>query len=47
MRNYELHPDGDRLAVLTASEGEAEANRVVLILNFFDELRRVAPVGRR
>jgi serine/threonine-protein kinase len=48
-RTYDLHPDGERVAVLKASEDEAEARRdkVVLIVNFFDELRRLAPVGRR
>ncbi len=48
-RPYDLHPDGERVAVLKASEAEAEArrDRVVLIVNFFDELRRLAPVGRR
>ncbi len=48
-RNYDLHPDGERLAVLKASGDEAEArrDRVDLIVNFFDELRRIAPAGRR
>jgi len=37
------------VAVLKASEDEAGARRdkVVFIQNFFDELRRLAPVGRR
>ena len=48
-RTYDLHPDGERVAVVKASGDEAEARRdkVVLILNFFDELRRLAPAGRR
>ena len=48
-RTYDLHPDGERVAVLKASGDEAEARRdkVVLIVNFFDELRRLAPVGKR
>ena len=48
-RTYDLHPNGERVAVLKASGDEAEARRdkVVLIVNFFDELRRLAPVGRR
>ncbi len=48
-RTYDLHPDGERVAVLKASVDEAEARRdkVVLIQNFFDELRRVAPAGKR
>jgi serine/threonine-protein kinase len=48
-RPYDLHPDGERVAVVKASGDEAEARRdkVVFIQNFFDELRRIAPAGRR
>jgi hypothetical protein len=48
-RSYGLHPDGERVAVLKASGDEAEARRdhVTVIVNFFDELRRIAPAGRR
>jgi len=48
-RTYDLHSDGERVAVLKASGDEAEAKRdhVILIQNFFDELRRIAPAGRR
>jgi len=43
-RNFDLHPDGLRFAALRAPEAaEAKQDHVVLILNFFDELRRVAP----
>ncbi len=46
---YDLHPDGERVAVLKASADEAEARRdkIVFIQNFFDELRRIAPAGKR
>jgi hypothetical protein len=49
VRSYDLHPDGERVAVLKVSGNEAEARRdhVTLIVNFFDELRRIAPAGRR
>jgi serine/threonine-protein kinase len=43
-RTYDLHPDGERVAVLKA---EARRDKVDLIQNFFDELRRIAPVGGR
>ena len=47
-RTFDLHPDGQRVAVLKASEQQAEEKRdkVVFIQNFFDELRRVAPAGK-
>ncbi len=45
-RGFDLHPDGDRVALATAApvQDGAKQDRVVLILNFFDELRRIAPV---
>jgi hypothetical protein len=43
-----LHPDGDRFAVATVSEAQANAkqDKLVFIFNFFDELRRIAPVKK-
>jgi serine/threonine-protein kinase len=43
--SIDLHPDGDRFAVATAPRAETSTKRdkVVLILNFFDELRRIVP----
>jgi len=48
-RVFDLHPDGQRFAVLKTAEQGAEEKRdhVVLIQNFFDELRRVAPARKR
>jgi serine/threonine-protein kinase len=47
-QSYDLHPDGNRV-VLAMPEQNAtgtDANRVSVILNFVDELRRVAPAKR-
>ena len=48
-RGFDLHPDGDRL--LLPAVGEAGSppkwDRLNLILNFFDELRRIAPAQSR
>jgi hypothetical protein len=48
-RNFDLHPDGQRFAVLKAPESQAEAklDKVTFILNFSDELRRIAPAPKR
>jgi hypothetical protein len=48
-RNFDVHPDGLRFAVLQADEEQAETRRdkVVLVQNFFDELRRLAPPRSR
>jgi eukaryotic-like serine/threonine-protein kinase len=43
-RNFDLHPDGDRFAVLTAVAEERKRDHVTLVLGFADELRRLVPV---
>ncbi len=47
-RNFDLHPDGKRFAVLKApGSGEVpKVNKVSFIFNFFDELRRKVPTGK-
>jgi len=44
-RAFDLHPDGERLALAAASDAQSTAkqDKVVFIFNFFDELRRLAP----
>jgi len=44
MPGFDLHPDGQRFAVLQSAQGpiEVKQNQVVLIPHFFDELRRIA-----
>jgi eukaryotic-like serine/threonine-protein kinase len=46
--NFDLHPDGQRFAVLRApAAGEAApVNKVNFVFNFFDELRRKVPPGK-
>ncbi len=44
-RAFDLHPDGQRFAVLRdiVDTDQAKRDKVVLFQNFFDELRRLAP----
>ena len=44
-RNFDLHPDGDRFAVLVTDDADVESKRdkVTFIFNFFGELERIAP----
>jgi serine/threonine-protein kinase len=43
-RSVDLHPDGDRLALATTSQTvRTKQDKVVLVFNFFDELKRLAP----
>jgi serine/threonine-protein kinase len=44
-RSFDLHPDGERVALAAVQETQdtAKSDKVVFIFNFFDELRRLAP----
>jgi serine/threonine-protein kinase len=47
-RPFDLHPDGERVAIAPVPENErvAKQDKLVFILNFFDELRRIAPPSK-
>lgn len=45
---YDLHPDGKRIATRAAEDtGGLKRDQLVFITNFFDHLRRIAPVAKR
>ena len=44
-RSFDLHPDGDRIALVKAPEAPAR-DHVILIFGFLDTLRAIAPPGR-
>jgi serine/threonine-protein kinase len=45
-RPLELHPDAQRFALALPAEAETvKQDKVVFVFNFFEELRRVVPVG--
>ena len=47
--NYDLAPDGKRFAIFPELKAPAEEKgsvHMTFLLNFFDELRRRAPVGK-
>ena len=49
LANYDLAPDGKRIAALMpveAPEEQQAQSHVVFLMNFFDELRRIAPLGK-
>ena len=46
-RMFDLHPDGERFAIAPAQDlAPPGGDRLTLILNVLDELRRVAPAGK-
>jgi serine/threonine-protein kinase len=47
IRSFDLHPDGERLAVgLPTGQAEGKLDKITFIFNFFDELRRIAPAKK-
>src|SRR5262245_47129314 len=43
-RDLDLHPDGKRFVIAgTENDAENQLDKVVIVFNFFDELRRLAP----
>jgi serine/threonine-protein kinase len=49
INNFDLHPDGRRFAVLKAPDTEetAAVNKVNIVLNWFEELKRRVPTGTK
>jgi serine/threonine-protein kinase len=45
--SFDLHPDGERVVMAPGTKATAGPTHVTLIFNFFDELRRVAPLTKR
>ncbi|MDO8679358.1 MAG: hypothetical protein Q7R30_12455 [Acidobacteriota bacterium] len=46
-RMFDLHPDGERFALTAQTQVGAKQDKVVFLFNFFDELRRIAPVAKQ
>ena len=48
-RMFDLHPDGERVALAPAPRipGRSNPDSVVFVFNFFDELRRITNSPRR
>ena len=46
LQSYDLHPDGNRLAVAPLpATAEGRQDKLIFVFNFHDELRRLAPVA--
>jgi serine/threonine-protein kinase len=46
LRSVDLHADGNHIVATTAPDEGTNRSEVVLVLNFFDELLRIAPVSK-
>jgi hypothetical protein len=45
LANYDVSTDGQRFLMIKASEQESAATQLNVVLNWSDELRRLAPAG--
>jgi serine/threonine-protein kinase len=45
-RTFDLHPDGTRVALQTVEQTPVKQDKLTFLFNFFDELRRIAPVTK-
>jgi hypothetical protein len=45
-RDCDVSPDGQRFLMVKASEQESPATQLNVVLNWSDELRRLAPAGK-
>jgi hypothetical protein len=47
--SFDVHPDGERIAVVRTEESQSPAKpgRLVFVFNFFDEIRRLSPAAER
>ncbi|MBL7188467.1 MAG: hypothetical protein ISS70_19245 [Phycisphaerae bacterium] len=44
--SYDVAPDGQRFLVLQPEHDDSEARELHVVLNWFDELQRLAPTGK-
>ena len=44
--SYDLHPDGKRVAAAVIPDQNVVQDKVVFMFNFFDYLRKIAPVKK-
>jgi serine/threonine-protein kinase len=44
-RMFDVHPDGNRFALAPFEQNNTRRTHVTFLLNYFDELRRLAPAG--
>jgi len=45
-RRFDIHPDGDRFIMIQRSDIPAEAQKIFVIQNFSEELKRLVPGGK-
>ena len=44
-RRFDIHPDGDRFIMIQEWAGDQRAQKIFVIRNFSEELKRLVPIG--
>jgi len=45
LANYDVSPDGQRFVIVRDVEGDPGPSRLIVVLNWFEELERLVPTG--
>ena len=45
-RGYDISPDGKRFLTIQESSGESSLTEIILVQNWFEELKRLVPTER-
>ncbi len=45
-RNYDIHPNGQRFLLIDEIDQEVDNQQINIIINWFDELKRLVPTGK-
>jgi serine/threonine protein kinase/Tol biopolymer transport system component len=45
-RSYDVSQDGQRFLMIKESEDQPAANQLIVVLNWFEELKRLVPIGK-
>jgi hypothetical protein len=46
VRSYDITSDGQRFVMVRNSEGQPATNQLIVVLNWFEELKRLVPTGK-
>jgi hypothetical protein len=44
--NYDITPDGQRFVMIKESERQSTTDQLIIVLNWFEELKRLVPTGK-
>ena len=45
-RRFDIHPDGDRFIMIQPQQALQQNQNIFVIMNFFEEIKRLVPVGK-